>query len=181
MVTTDTSLAAVHISIVLCLSNQEGSPAKLLYAAVKAFFGPNILLSKVFPWFHKCRDGEASNGQNWFPRSCTFQPTIFEFASNLVHCLQVVAWFMVSWYCTYGAVGRGIAKSFRWTGTIQELHLQRTHDGFYQKGVTGRSHQIARGLYISTHHYTKDVSGWASRSWKWSGISLLVFSGSSMA
>ncbi|KAL3575606.1 hypothetical protein D5086_023707 [Populus alba] len=58
------SLAAVHISIVLCLSNQEGSPAKLLYTAVKAFFGPNMLLSKVFSWFHKCTDGEASNGQN---------------------------------------------------------------------------------------------------------------------
>ena len=73
------SLAAVHISIVLCLSNQEGNPAKLLYTSVKAFVCPNILLSKVFSWFHECGDGEASNGQNWFPHSCTFQPTIFEF------------------------------------------------------------------------------------------------------
>ena len=144
------SLAAVHISIVLCLSNQEGNPAKLLYTSVKAFVCPNILLSKVFSWFHECGMVRQAMARTDSPiLVLSYQPSL-NFASNLVHCLQVVAWFMVSWHCTFGAVGRGIAKSFQWTGTIQERHLQRTHDGFYQKGVTGRSHQIAWGLYIST-------------------------------
>jgi len=66
---------------------------------------------------------------------------------------------MVSWNCTFGAVGRGIAKSFQWTGTIQERAIKLLED------------------YISLH---KRRVGLSIEILKIIGISWLAFSGSSM-